>query len=122
MDHAGVDVAVLQNDVLYGKLTDFFYECSLRYPGRFLLAAHVDETSLASPEALEELHRATEQLGHRGLFPERCPAPAPKAWTRVRVAHTDHSPDGDGWSPFRLSRFRQDDQGGPLFSDTLISP
>ena len=68
MDYAGVDVAVLQNDVLYGKLNDFFSACDRRYPGRFLTTAHVDETSLDSHEASAELCRAVEQMGHRGVF------------------------------------------------------
>ncbi len=67
MDDAGVDVAVLHNDVLYGKLNDFLAESDRRYPGRFLLTAHIDETSLDCASALIELHRAVE-LGHRGLF------------------------------------------------------
>lgn len=67
MDYAGVDVGVLHNDVLYGKLNDFLAEADRRYPGRFLLTAHVDETALDRPEAIAELQRAVE-LGHRGLF------------------------------------------------------
>jgi predicted TIM-barrel fold metal-dependent hydrolase len=67
MDYAGVDMGVLHNDVLYGKLNDFLADSSRAHPGRFLLTAHVDETVLDKPEALMELHRAVH-LGHRGLF------------------------------------------------------
>lgn len=67
MDYAGVDVGVLHNDVLYGKLNDFLAECDRAHPGRFLLTAHIDETALDSPGATAELHRAVD-LGHRGLF------------------------------------------------------
>jgi len=67
MDYAGVDVGVLHNDVLYGKLNGFLAEADRRYPGRFLLTAHVDETALDKPAAIAELQRAVE-LGHRGLF------------------------------------------------------
>ena len=34
------------------------------------------------------------------------PSPDSIAWTTLRVAHTDHSPDGDVWSPFRLTGTR----------------
>ena len=54
--------------MLYGKLNDFLAQCDDRYPGRFLPTAHIDETSLDTPAARAELHRAGEQLGHRGLF------------------------------------------------------
>jgi predicted TIM-barrel fold metal-dependent hydrolase len=68
MDDAGVDIAVLQNDPIYGKLNDFFAACVRAYPDRFLATLHVDETKLDTLEAMAELHRAVEELGHRALY------------------------------------------------------
>jgi predicted TIM-barrel fold metal-dependent hydrolase len=67
MDYAGVDIGVLHNDALYGKLNDCLAEAGQRHPGRFLLTAHIDETALDTAESLAELYRAVS-LGHRGLF------------------------------------------------------
>ena len=68
MDYAGVDVAVLQNDLIYGRLNAFFGEAARRYPGRFLLTAQVDEKSLDTQEAVTGLNNAVKQHGHRGVF------------------------------------------------------
>jgi hypothetical protein len=55
------------------------------------------------------------------------PAAANTPWTTLRVVHTAHSPD-DGvalfsankWPYFRLSKFRRDDQSGPLFGKQVV--
>jgi predicted TIM-barrel fold metal-dependent hydrolase len=68
MDYAGVDRAVLQNDHYYGSLNDFFAEAVRRYPDRFFGTAHIEETALADDKAIAALHRATGELGLRGIF------------------------------------------------------
>lgn len=68
MDAVGIDRAVLQNDIYYGKLNDFFADCVRRYPERFVGTIHVDEDRAGTDEALHELRRGAGELGLRGLF------------------------------------------------------
>ena len=68
MDYAGVDVAVLQNDHIYGALDEYFADAIKRYPERFVGLAQVDEFRGYADDQLERLRRAAEQLGFRGLY------------------------------------------------------
>jgi predicted TIM-barrel fold metal-dependent hydrolase len=68
MDYAGVDLAVLQNDAIYGLLNDFLADCDRRYPDRLIGLGHVLEAEAHTDAQMAELHRCAEELGHRGLF------------------------------------------------------
>lgn len=68
MAHAGVDRAVLQNALLYGRLDDYFAEAVRRYPDRFIGLASVDSAHADSPAELERLRRAVGELGLRGVY------------------------------------------------------
>lgn len=68
MARAGVDVAVLQNARLYGRLNEFFAEAVQRYPGKFIGLADVDEAHADTPVEIEKLRRAVRELDLRGLY------------------------------------------------------
>jgi predicted TIM-barrel fold metal-dependent hydrolase len=68
MDYAGIDVAVLQNDHIYGALDDYFADAVARFPGRFVALAQVDEFRGYETDQLERLRRAADTLGFRGLY------------------------------------------------------
>jgi predicted TIM-barrel fold metal-dependent hydrolase len=68
MDAAGVDVAVLQNTSLYGKLNDYISECIRQYPERFIGLARIEEAYVDNDAQLIELHRCTQEAGLQGLF------------------------------------------------------
>jgi predicted TIM-barrel fold metal-dependent hydrolase len=68
MAYVDVDVAILQNAHLYGRLNEYFAAAIARYPGKFIGLAAVDE-----PRAHEEAERrslcaAVRELGLRGLY------------------------------------------------------
>ena len=67
MDHAGVDVAVLQNDHVYGDLNHYFAEAVADYPDRFIGLIQVDETEADRDDQIARLHEGTRS-GLRGLF------------------------------------------------------
>jgi predicted TIM-barrel fold metal-dependent hydrolase len=68
MDHAGVSMAVLHNDSIYGKLNDLFASCTARWPDRFIALANVDVAPNNRGTQCATLDRALDELGHRGLF------------------------------------------------------
>ena len=70
MDHAGVDMAVLQNCKLYGKLNDYFAECVKKYPDRFVGTAEINEFEANNESEIEKLRYIVEELGFNGLFYE----------------------------------------------------
>src|SRR6266545_5812687 len=65
---AGVDVAVLQNARLYGRLNRFFANAARRYPDKFIGLADVDEARADTEEQITTLRRAVRELGLRGLY------------------------------------------------------
>jgi len=67
MDHAGVDVAVLQNDHLYGDLNQYFAQAVRTFPERFIGLIQVDETIADHEEQVARLHDGTKS-GLRGLY------------------------------------------------------
>jgi len=68
MDHAGVDMAVLQNAKLYGKLNDYFAECVKKYPDKFIGLGEIDETRADEEEEILRLRHCVRDLGLDGIF------------------------------------------------------
>jgi predicted TIM-barrel fold metal-dependent hydrolase len=68
MARAGVDVGVLQNARLYGRLNEFFAEAVRRYPGKFIGLADVVETEAHTEGEIRRLRHAVRDLGLRGLY------------------------------------------------------
>ena len=86
MDMAGIDVAVLHcleppRDECKA-INDSLAELQKRYPGRFVGLAHLPVFS--TKEAIEELDRAVNVLGLRGIAvitqPEYRPLDSPELW------------------------------------------
>lgn len=70
MEHAGIDIAVLQNTKAYGKLNDYFAESVRRFPSRLIGLAEIDELRADSESEILRLRRAVEQQGLKGIFYE----------------------------------------------------
>ena len=70
MEHADVDVAVLQNAKVYGKLNEYFAEVSSKYPTRYVGLAEVDELNADTPDEIARLKYAIKDLGLRGIYYE----------------------------------------------------
>lgn len=68
MDYAGIDMAVLQNDHIYGSLNEFFAEAVRAYPDRFIGLAQVEEPLAYQDAQIARLHHAVAVLGMRGLY------------------------------------------------------
>ena len=68
MARAGVDVAVLQNAGLYGRLNAEFAEAMRAYPGKFIGLADVRPAECHTPEESERLQSAVRDLGLRGIY------------------------------------------------------
>ena len=68
MAYAGVDVAILQNARLYGRLNEYFAEASRAFPGKLVPLADVNETDADRPEEQERLRHAVGILGMRGVY------------------------------------------------------
>lgn len=68
MARAGVNVAILQNARLYGRLNDVFADAVRRYPDTFIGLADVVEHEADTPEESERLRHAVEDLGLRGVY------------------------------------------------------
>ncbi len=64
MARVGVDMAVLQNARLYGRLNDFFAQAVHAHPGKFIGLADVNEPQ---PD-IAELRRAVTTLGLKGVY------------------------------------------------------
>lgn len=70
MDHAGIDMAVLQNAKLYGKLNDCFAECARSYPDRFIGLAEITELEADRESEIQRLRHAIRDLGLKGIYYE----------------------------------------------------
>lgn len=68
MARAGVDIGVLQNARLYGRLNEFFAAAVQRYPDKFIGLADVDEARAHTPEEIARLEHAVRVLGLKGLY------------------------------------------------------
>lgn len=70
MDHAGVDIAVLQNGSLYGKLNKYFSECVNKYPDKFVGLAEANVLNGHSKREISKLQHAIKNLKLKGLYLE----------------------------------------------------
>ncbi|GAI19712.1 unnamed protein product, partial [marine sediment metagenome] len=70
MDHAGVDMAVLQNCKLYGKLNDYFAEAVEKYPDRFVGTGEINEFEADKESEISKLRHIVKQLGFNAIFYE----------------------------------------------------
>jgi predicted TIM-barrel fold metal-dependent hydrolase len=68
MDYAGIAAAVLQNDHIYGDLAEDFAAASLRYPGRFIGLAQVQEAWAFRDDQIARLRDQVDRLGMAGLY------------------------------------------------------
>ncbi len=68
MSYVGVDHSVLQAGMSYGVMNDYNAFCQKQYPGKFTGLFHVDEPMADSPRWMQEVDRARNQLGLRGLY------------------------------------------------------
>lgn len=68
MDYAGIDVAVLQNDHIYGSLNGYFADAVRAFPDRFVGLAQVEEPLAFQDDQIARLHDAVARLGMRGLY------------------------------------------------------
>ncbi len=85
MDHAGVDIAILQNDHVYGDLNRYFADAVSAFPDRFVGLIQVDETQADHDEQIARLREGT-RIGLRGLFYK------PSAFFRVDFRESFDSP------------------------------
>ncbi|MGH2559827.1 MAG: amidohydrolase family protein [Thermomicrobiales bacterium] len=68
MARAGVDVAILQNARLYGRLNEDFAVAIRRFPGKFIGLADVIEAEAESEAERARLTHAVRDLGLRGVY------------------------------------------------------
>jgi predicted TIM-barrel fold metal-dependent hydrolase len=68
MARAGVDVAVLQNAGLYGRLNTEFAEAMRAHPGKFIGLADVRPAECNQPEEAVRLRSAVQDLGLGGVY------------------------------------------------------
>jgi len=68
MDHAGIAAAILQNDHIYGNLSEDFAKATLRYPNRFAGLAQVEEAFAYKEEEIERLNVQIARLKMTGLY------------------------------------------------------
>lgn len=69
MDAAGVDVAVLQSDHVYGaNIAEYYAKAMSRFPNRFIGLAQICEPAADQPVQLERLEHAVHELGCKGLY------------------------------------------------------
>ena len=66
MDYVGVDMAVLQNPYLYGRLNDHIADVVKRYPRRFVGQVQVKSMEAYKDSEVNELRRAVTELGLTG--------------------------------------------------------
>jgi predicted TIM-barrel fold metal-dependent hydrolase len=90
MEFTGVDVAVLQNDYLYGHLNEYFAEAIRRYPERYIGTIKIKEAEAYEDRQIAELHRCAE-LGFRAVFFQRA---------SLRLAGCDARVDDPRFGPF----------------------
>jgi predicted TIM-barrel fold metal-dependent hydrolase len=70
MDHAGVDMAVLQNCKVYGKLNDYFAGCVKKYPGKFVATGEINEFEADKECEISKLRHIVKDLGLKAIFYE----------------------------------------------------
>lgn len=70
MDHAGVDMSVLQNCNLYGKLNSYFAEAVTKYPDRFVGTGEINAFRADKPAEIEKLRWVVKELKFRGIYYE----------------------------------------------------
>ena len=70
MDHAGVDMAVLQNAKAYGKLNDYFSSAVKKYPDRFIGLLEIDELLADTESEIGRLRHCVTELGLKGVYYE----------------------------------------------------
>jgi predicted TIM-barrel fold metal-dependent hydrolase len=68
MDHAGVDIAVLQNALFYGKLNQYFSKCVKKYPDRFVGLAELNERRGHRKGEIKKLRHVVKELGLKGIY------------------------------------------------------
>jgi predicted TIM-barrel fold metal-dependent hydrolase len=68
MDHAGIEISVLQNDHIYGNLAEEFAAARDRYPGRFIGLAQVEESYANTDEELRRVADELDRLEMAGLY------------------------------------------------------
>jgi predicted TIM-barrel fold metal-dependent hydrolase len=66
MDYAGINMAVLQNPWLYGRLNEYISEAVSEYPDRFIGQVQVNETKAYDEKEIKELRRGVLELGLKG--------------------------------------------------------
>src|SRR5262245_15349979 len=91
MDFVGVDVAVLQNDFLYGYLNEYFAEAVRQHPDRLVGTVKVREPEAFRDEQIRELHRCVGEYGFRGVFFQK---------SGFRLAGSDDRVDDPMFRPF----------------------
>ncbi len=70
MDHAGVDMVVLQNAKSYGKLNDYFSSAVKKYPDKFIGLLEIDELSADNENEISRLRHCVTELGLKGIYYE----------------------------------------------------
>ena len=70
MEHAGIDMAVLQNCKLYGKLNDYFAECVRKYPDKFVGTGEINEFEADKEDEILKLRHVVKALGFNAIFYE----------------------------------------------------
>jgi len=109
MDHAGVDVAVLQNDHVYGDLNEYFAAAVSAFPDRFIGLIQVDETRADKDDQIARLGDG-KRAGLRGIFYK------PSAFFRVDFRESFDAPRfGTFWS--EVARLRL-----PVYWDLVPIP
>jgi predicted TIM-barrel fold metal-dependent hydrolase len=68
MNHAGVDVGIVQNMPIYGFLNEFTAAAAAKYPSRFVGLAAIDELHANKPAELARLRSYVTELGLSGLY------------------------------------------------------
>lgn len=68
MDYVGIDTAVLQNDHIYGDLSEYFADAAKQFPERFIGLANVDEAFAYQDDQMSRLTQALDTQGMRGLY------------------------------------------------------
>ncbi len=68
MAYVEIDVGVLQNAHLYGRLNDEFGRAIRDYPGKFVGLAEVEEFNAHTVSEIESLQHAARNLGLKGLY------------------------------------------------------
>jgi len=68
MDYAGIAMAVLQNDHIYGNLAELFAEAAAKYPHRFVGLAQVEEAFAYQDGEIDRLKDQIRRLKMVGLY------------------------------------------------------